>query len=191
MTGPLPPTGPQQFAPPGPQPCPAGTFIVPEGAAVSVVIGCAVIEGGTISHIDPFGGRRHVIHYPLLSHWGAQFGLAPLDITASTFFSKICCLGSLPAVVGRQQDPKAAWVSLGNGFLGVGEPRQIQARTEEALKGAEIATRRSVGLPEMIATAIAATSASSTRPGDAQARYAALELADFVADQTVVLFVPL
>jgi hypothetical protein len=162
------------------------------GEPHGVVIGCAVIEGGTISHIDPFGGRRHVIHYPLLAHWGAQFGLAPLDITASAFFSKICCLGSLPAVGGRQMDPQAAWIPLGRAYLGVGEPRQVQARAEQALRDAAIATRRSVGLPEMIATAIAAAaSTSSERPNDAQARYAALTLADFVADQTVVLFVPL
>ena len=156
------------------------------GEPHGVVIGCAVIEGGTITHIDPFGGRRHVIHYPLLAHWGAQFGLAPLDITASAFFSKICCLGTLPAVGGRPQDPKAAWIPLGNAYLAVGEPKQVQAQAEQRL-GGTIVTRRSVGLPEMIASAIGAMSSGG---GAKEQRYAALTLADFVADQTVVLFVP-
>lgn len=156
------------------------------GEPHGVVIGCAVIEGGTISHIDPFGGRRHVIHYPLLAHWGAQFGLAPLDITAASFFSRICCLGSLPAVGGRQREQKAAWMQVGNAYLGVGEPRQIRAQAEQALGEARVVTRRAVGLPEMIASAIGAMASGREKAE----RYAALSLADFAADQTVVLFVP-
>lgn len=62
-----------------------------------VVIGCAQIRGGRIVDVDPWGGRRWVVHYPLLSYWGHQFGIAPLDVTASRLFSMVCCLGGLPA----------------------------------------------------------------------------------------------
>jgi hypothetical protein len=62
-----------------------------------VVIGCAVVEGGTIAHVDPWGGRRWVVQYPLLSYWGQQFGLMPLDAIASRLFDMICCFSSLPA----------------------------------------------------------------------------------------------
>ena len=61
-----------------------------------VVIGCAQVHGGRIVEVDPWGGRRWVVHYPLLSYWGHQFGIAPLDLTASRLFSMICCLGGLP-----------------------------------------------------------------------------------------------
>lgn len=61
-----------------------------------VVIGCAVVEGGAITHVDPWGGRRWVVQYPLLSYWGQQFGLMPLDAVASRLFDMICCFSSLP-----------------------------------------------------------------------------------------------
>ena len=45
VIGPLPPTGPQQFAPPGPH---AAAFIVPDGAVVSVVVGWASSAFGAL-----------------------------------------------------------------------------------------------------------------------------------------------
>lgn len=70
-----------------------------------VVIGCAQVHGGRIVEVDPWGGRRWVVHYPLLSYWGHQFGIAPLDLTASRLFSMICCLGGLPVPPIRQPVP--------------------------------------------------------------------------------------
>ena len=161
------------------------------GEPHGVVLGCALVEGGTLQHLDPFGGRRHVVHYPLLAHWGAQFGIAPLDITASALFSKICCIGSLPAIGGQSRETKAAWIQLGSGYLALGEPRDIDAAFNNALniapQNAKIVSRRSVGTPEMIATAIAAIGRKSNSP---PTEYVALSLADVAADQTVVLFVP-
>jgi hypothetical protein len=61
-----------------------------------VVIGCATIQGGRIVDVDPWGGRRWVLHYPLLTHWGHQFGIAPLDLTASRLFGLLCCVAHLP-----------------------------------------------------------------------------------------------
>ena len=61
-----------------------------------VVIGCARVEGGRIVTVDPWGGRRWVVHYPLLAYWGQQFGIMPPDAIASKVFDIICCIASLP-----------------------------------------------------------------------------------------------
>jgi hypothetical protein len=92
-----------------------------------VVIGCAVVEGGALQGIDPFGGRRYVIHYPLLEHWGAQFGLAPLDVTALRFFSTLCCLSGLPAPDPQRRGAAVGRVPLGGGLLLIGAPEQVVA----------------------------------------------------------------
>jgi hypothetical protein len=62
-----------------------------------VVIGCAVVEGGSIVSVDPWGGRRWVVQYPLLSYWGQQFGIMPADAIASRLFGMICCFAGLAA----------------------------------------------------------------------------------------------
>ena len=61
-----------------------------------VVIGCATINSGRIVDVDPWGGRRWVVHYPLLSYWGQQFGMVPFDVFASRLFGMICCIARLP-----------------------------------------------------------------------------------------------
>jgi hypothetical protein len=60
-----------------------------------VVIGCAVVCDGEIERVDPWGGRRWVMHYPLQAYWGTQFGIVPPDILASKIFGMICCLANL------------------------------------------------------------------------------------------------
>jgi hypothetical protein len=60
-----------------------------------VVIGCAVVCNGEIERVDPWGGRRWVMHYPLQAYWGSQFGIVPPDILASKIFGMICCLARL------------------------------------------------------------------------------------------------
>jgi hypothetical protein len=157
-----------------------------------VVIGCTVVEGGRIREVDPFGGRRYVVHYPLLEHWGAQFGLAPLDVTAARFFSKLCCLAGLPALGVDRPDVPVVLVPLGNGYLAVGDPPGIAARLNEAK--VSIVAQRKAAAPEMIASALALAGNSrptTTAPSQAaQTRYTSLVLADFVADQTVMLLTP-
>jgi len=149
-----------------------------------VVIGCAVVEAGTIQSVDPFGGRRYVVHYPLLEHWGSQFGIAPLDVTAMRFFSKLCCLASLPANdVGKPNLPSVA-VPLGGGHLLIGEP----AAMAENLRDKNIVAQRKVGMAEMIASTIVAI--NTKRNGAENRPYTALILGDFVAQQTVMLLTP-
>jgi len=66
-----------------------------QGEPHGVVIGCATINGREIERLDPWSGRRWVMHYPLWSYWGAQFGLVPPDVLASRVFSFICCVAGL------------------------------------------------------------------------------------------------
>lgn len=111
-----------------------------------VVIGCATVSGGMIQDVDPWGGRRWVVHYPLLAHWGQQFGIMPLDALASKFFDFICCVGHLPAPRVPRRDPtlpvpfiesafpaqpevgRASAVNLGPAMLFLGDERETEAR---------------------------------------------------------------
>jgi hypothetical protein len=74
-----------------------------------VVIGCAMVEGGSLRMVDPWGGRRWVMHYPLLAHWGQQFGITPPDALASKFFDLICCIAhAYPGTSGTSPVPGTA-----------------------------------------------------------------------------------
>lgn len=66
------------------------------GEPHGVVIGCTTLQAGTLGEIDPFGGRRYVVQYPLLTHWASQFGLAPLDTMITRLSSLLCCVATLP-----------------------------------------------------------------------------------------------
>jgi hypothetical protein len=106
-----------------------------------VVIGCATVEGGTVQMVDPWGGRRWVVHYPLLSYWGKQFGVMPLDALASKFFDLLCCIAhytggsdvtggtSTPAgpTILRGQAPDLA-VPVGDGVLFVAPASEVPGR---------------------------------------------------------------
>jgi hypothetical protein len=151
----------------------------PHGA----VIGCAVVEGGDIAKIDPFGGRRYVIHYPLLAHWGAQFGIAPLDITLLRFFSKLCCVSSLSAVAVDNPVLFPFVTEMGGGYLAVGDPADIATKLNDKV----IVNQRRVSTPEMIVSALTLIG-TSAQAGTRQ--FTQLILADLVADQTVVLLLP-
>lgn len=52
--------------------------------------------------------RRYVLTGPLLNHWAAQFGIAPLDVIVGRFVRAICCLSGLPPIA----------LPEGNGGLG-------------------------------------------------------------------------
>lgn len=60
-----------------------------------VYLGCVEISPkGKIVAFDPWEHRRHVLTGPLLTHWGGQFGLAPLDVTVSRLAQWICCVSA-------------------------------------------------------------------------------------------------
>jgi hypothetical protein len=160
-----------------------------------VVIGCAVVDGGTIQRIDPFGGRRWVIHYPLLEHWGAQFGIAPLDLTASRFFSKLCCISALAAPGAPADATPWRQIPISNGMLLVGD----LASPLEQWKP-QIASQRTVGVPEMIASVVtllaSRPSTTQSQPTEQPAaappprRFTALVLGEVAAEGTIVLLMP-
>jgi hypothetical protein len=118
------------------------------------VIGCASVSGGRIQSVDPWGGRRWVVHYPLLSYWGQLFGITPLDAIASKIFGLICCIAGLPVPptnttgtgtttgtgpillapgvpLGGGSVPsagRASEINLGRALLVVGPPAEADAR---------------------------------------------------------------
>jgi hypothetical protein len=110
-----------------------------------VVVGCAVVEGGTIRMVDPWGGRRWVVHYPLVAYWGKQFGIQPFDAIASKFFDMLCCVAHLyPSAQGTQQlqpgvifrglnigDVKTPIVSFGASALILDSPEKLPGRLAE------------------------------------------------------------
>jgi len=162
------------------------------GEPHGVVIGCALVEGGTIQCIDPFGGRRHVVHYPLLSHWGAQLGLAPLDLSLNRLFAKLCCIAGLPALDGQSGEPPRGLVAMGPGFVAIGSAASMQAQLDE--RQFKIIEKRSATMAEVVAEALALFGRRSPKPtdatGDTTRTFRALVLADVVAAGTVVLLVP-
>jgi hypothetical protein len=120
-----------------------------EGDPHGVVIGCATIAGGAIQGIDPWGGRRWVVHYPLIEYWGRQFGIAPPDLIASKLFDLICCVARLTVPDPTQesrlgppilvQPPETAQPvgrdslnELGRSFVGVGPSGAVLARLAAA-----------------------------------------------------------
>jgi hypothetical protein len=85
------------------------------------------VTGGTIGDIDPYGGRRWVMHGPLLGHWMGQLGMAPIDVTASRFMSQLCCVASLPSIGALDAFP-AMVVKLDRGFLTFGAPDDVKQK---------------------------------------------------------------
>lgn len=126
-----------------------------------VVIGCVQVEGGRIASVDPWGGRRWVVHYPLLSHWGSQIGLASLDLSVSRVMAMVCCIAGLP-VPGRGTGIPDLHVNLpgrkerlplGNGYLSFeGEEQEdtgeMPSREDQGSAiGESLQTSRSEELP--------------------------------------------
>jgi hypothetical protein len=162
-----------------------------KGDPHGVVIGSACAQAGSLTDIDPFGGRRNVVHYPLLAHWGAQLGLAPLDVTASRVFSLLCCVASLPAI-GTSTGSKASLVELGAARLALGPKSRVQA----LLAKENVVSSRQAGIVEFVGSLVVAAQARSKPKVDVKVpeqkgtEYAALVLSEVVAEGTVVLLVP-
>ena len=166
------------FAYPGPR-CPGGRH--------GVVLGTAMLDAaGSIASFDPWAGRRHVLTGPLLSHWGGQFGLAPLDVTVGRLVQAICCVAGADApvlpvlpqmgigsVTGSSQDDLAATLAsdpagtfaaaLSNGsFLQVGNPADTQARLEAL--GFTVTRTETVSPPRFLQLLIGSFSAAPVPP---------------------------
>lgn len=113
-----------------------------------VVIGCTVVTGGTIGDIDPYGGRRWVLHGPLIGHWTSQLGIAPLDIIASRFMSQLCCVASLPGIGALPAFPVVVQ-KLSSGFLTFGTPDEVKQQLQDEY-GVTVTHHDTVGFFELV-----------------------------------------
>lgn len=100
-----------------------------QGEPHGVVIGCTVVTGGTIGDIDMYGGRRWVMHGPLIDHWMGQVGVAPIDVMASRFMSQLCCVASLPSI-GSLHALEPVVMKLNKGYLTFGAPDEVKTKLE-------------------------------------------------------------
>lgn len=125
-----------------------------DGEPHGVVIGCATVSSGEIQSISPWGGRRWVMHYPLLAYWGEQFGIVPPDVLASRLFSVICCLGNLPAP-GRT-NPEPVVPSVPSKEYAVGSGYLRMAATAPAQASAASMPTRSISLTDFAARTLSA-----------------------------------
>lgn len=132
-----------------------------------VVIGSVCIEGGAIQSVDAWGGRRWVMHYPLLAHWGQQLGVMPIDAVASKLFGLVCCVAGLPvpafddrrggyANARRVRMEERAWmqpgeraVDLGNAMLVHGDETVLASHLADA--GLRTARRETLDPAEFLA----------------------------------------
>jgi len=130
------------------------------GEPHGVVIGCASISGGQIERVDPWGGRRCVMHYPLWSYWGAQFGVVPPDVLASRLFSFICCVAGLKSLNFASLKGEQSGAALSGQAVAVGAGQIVV--NASAASGAAMET---VSLPVFVARVLSALSRQPEPPG--------------------------
>ena len=75
------------------------------------------------------------MQYPLLSHWGQQIGLAPLDASISRLFSSLCCIATLPKTLTSPTAPAFVIPILKNrAFLSFGTEMDVKAAFKKETK---------------------------------------------------------
>jgi hypothetical protein len=140
-----------------------------------VVIGCAVVDSkaGRIVSVDPWGGRRWVLHFPLITHWTGLAGVAPLDYLASKVFEFICCIASYgrrltqkpvsPQLVAESNfaasELLSSSIALGTSQLVFDSEESLAKRTSNA----KLAFRK-LGFAEFLQRTLSATVQPSTQP---------------------------
>jgi hypothetical protein len=77
---------------------------------------------GRVLCFDEWKHRRHVLTGPLLTHWGAQVGLAPLDQGVAQLASWVCCVARtpLPELPAGVAWPDDALLQMAGGALAMG-----------------------------------------------------------------------
>lgn len=146
-----------------------------------VVIGCTTVQAGRMGEIDPFGGRRYVVHWPLVSYWGEQAGIAPLELSATRLFSTMCCLAALPrpAVAGRapallrrvgsrDEDGAAAYLAFGT------EKGVASAWAQQTGEDLRVAASYRVTVPRFSALVASALQGRPISAGQSQGEQGAL-----------------
>jgi hypothetical protein len=85
--------------------------------AHGIILGCVKISPkGRVLCFDEWCHRRYVLTGPLVTHWGGQFGLAPLDVVATRLATWICCVTRAP----RPERPEFDLAALEEVMLPIG-----------------------------------------------------------------------
>jgi hypothetical protein len=64
-----------------------------------IYLGCVVLNrDGSLRSLDGWQHRRHVLTGPLIEHWMAQSGIAPLDVIVGRFARALCCLSGVQPI---------------------------------------------------------------------------------------------
>lgn len=114
-----------------------------EQNAHGIILGCLQISSkGRVLCFDEWQHRRHVLLGPLLTHWGAQFGLPPLDLAASRLARWICCVAAkpMPALPDGITLPGLSAMAMAGGAIAAGRPLVAGER----LDGAQVRSVREV-----------------------------------------------
>jgi hypothetical protein len=111
--------------------------------AHGIILGCLQVSPkGRVLCFDEWRHRRHVLLGPLLTHWGAQFGLPPLDLAASRLARWICCLAAnpMPKLPDGIALSELSTMALAGGAIAAGRPLVAGER----LGGAQVRSVREV-----------------------------------------------
>jgi hypothetical protein len=132
--------------------------------AHGIILGCVQISPkGLILCFDEWEHRRYVLTGPLISHWGAQFGLAPIDVVATRLASWICCVARAPmpdrgamftSVSGQ------AFMRMGNAAMGFGDG----FAASNTFRGTPVVASRMVGPGDFIGLALRVLTSGSETP---------------------------
>ncbi len=109
-----------------------------DGEAHGVVLGTLQLSPkGRVLCFDAWQHRRHVLTGPLLTHWGAQIGLAPPDQSVARLASWICCVARTPLTPPEDLEwPDLATLQLPGGVLATGRDFAVNDRAEGAVASA-------------------------------------------------------
>ncbi len=144
------------------------------GEPHGVVIGCVRVEAGDIREVDPWGGRRYVLHGPLLNYWGEQVGIAALDVTVGRLVSLVCCLACLPlpaALSSPDLNVRPGTINLNSSLLIRGSANEVNARLAEVnVQPVRTETISGVDFASRVVTALRQP-ASPLQPGQPVVRY--------------------
>ena len=117
--------------------------------AHGIYLGCVKVSPkGKIICFDEWKHRRYVLTGPLVTHWGSQFGLAPLDVTATRLAGWICCVAGTDLT--RPEEGTLAALGPRIDMLAASFATYGQSAQSGTIGGSEIASSRDVGSLEFI-----------------------------------------
>ena len=136
--------------------------------AHGIYLGCVKVSPkGKILCFDEWKHRRYVLTGPLLTHWGSQFGLAPIDVTATRLAAWICCVAESevpPLGEGASEAIKDHIDIMGASFGTYGHAAKLGS-----VNGVGISSSREIGMFRFFDLVMSQFSRnSSVRPDDVE-----------------------